>query len=116
MKRIGYIYKDICSIENIKEAILKASKGKRSRNNVQKILENIDYYAEQIQTMLKNKSYKPLPYQEDLIKEPSNGKERVIFKPKYYPDQIIHWCLMLKLSPIIMKVISLESKKRYKTD
>lgn len=103
MKRIGYIYKDICSIENIKEAILKASKGKRNRNNVQKILENIDYYAEQIQTMLKNKSYKPLPYQEDLIKEPSNGKERVIFKPKYYPDQIIHWCLMLKLSPIIMK-------------
>ena len=103
MKRIGYIYNDICDIENIKEAILKASKGKRKRSNVQKVLKNIDYYAEQIQIMLKNKTYNPSPYQEDLIKETSNNKERVIFKPKYYPDQIVHWCLMLKLSPIIMK-------------
>jgi hypothetical protein len=103
MKRYGYIYKEICDIENIKEAILKASKGKRNRGNVQKVLKDIDYYAEQIQSMLVNKTYVPSPYLEDKIKETASSKERNIFKPKYYPDQIIHWALMLKLSPTIMK-------------
>jgi retron-type reverse transcriptase len=103
MKRQGNIYQDICNIENIREAIIKASKGKKSRKNVQMILKNIDSYALKIQAMLKNKTYAPSQYAEETIKEVSNGKERVIYKPKYYPDQIIHWCLMLQIQRIVMK-------------
>lgn len=48
MKRVGYIYSDICDIENIKLAIWNASKRKRNRPDVQQVLFNIDYFAEKI--------------------------------------------------------------------
>ena len=48
MKRYGFIYERICDIENIKAAIYNASKRKRKRPSVAKILKNVDYYAEEI--------------------------------------------------------------------
>lgn len=33
----------------------------------------------------------------------ANKKERTICKPRYYPDQIIHWALMLQIQPVIMR-------------
>ena len=30
-------------------------------------------------------------------------KERIIYKPQFYPDQVVHWALMLQLEPILMK-------------
>lgn len=62
-----------------------------------------EYYARQIQELLIHKTYVPGPYVEENIIESTNGKERVIQKPRYYPDQIIHWCLMLQLEKVIMK-------------
>lgn len=103
MKRYGHIYENICDIDNIKTAIIKASKGKSSRRGVKHILSNIDFYAKDIQDKLINKSYRPSPYIESIIFDGSNKKERVIHKPKFYPDQIIHWALMLQIEPIIRK-------------
>lgn len=37
------------------------------------------------------------------IQDNSSGKIRTIHKPNFYPDQIIHWSLMLQVEPIIMK-------------
>lgn len=103
MKRIGYIYPKIYDIENIKEAIYNASKGKRSHKYVKKVLNDIDYYAVKVQVMLKNKSYMPSKPIIKTIQDNSSGKIRTIHKPNFYPDQIIHWSLMLQVEPIIMK-------------
>ena len=103
MKRVGYIYEKICSVDNIKRAILKASECKRSRPNVKKILDDMDGYARKIQSMLKNHSYIPSPYQISVIHDNCAGKDRTIYKPKFYPDQIIHWSLMLQLQAPIMR-------------
>lgn len=103
MKRLGYIYDKICDKENIKTAILKASLGKRDKAYVSKILDNADYYAERISKDLKSKKYKPSPYTIKTIRDGSSGKERTIYKPRFYPDQIIHWALMLQIQPIIMR-------------
>ena len=103
MKRVGYIYEKICSIDNIKRAILKASECKRSRPNVKKILDDMDGYARKIQSMLKNHSYVPSPYRVSVIHDNCAGKDRTIYKPKFYPDQIIHWSLMLQLQAPIMR-------------
>lgn len=84
-------------------AIMKASLGKRDRKYVKKILKNIDFYANEISELLKNKRYVASPYTIKIIKDGSSGKERTIYKPKFYPDQIIHWALMLQLQPILMK-------------
>jgi len=102
MKRVGFIYDKICDIENIRKAIHKSSAGKRNKKFVKKVLDNIDYYSKEVQKMLVNKSYKASPYTIKTILDGANKKERVIFKPRYFPDQIIHWALMLQLHDIIM--------------
>lgn len=103
MKRIGYIYEKICDIENVKTAIEKASLGKRNQRRVRCVLENIDLYSEKVSELLKTQSYYPSPYIVKTIKDGSSGKERTIYKPKFYPDQIIHWALILQIEKIIMK-------------
>jgi len=103
LKRVGYLYDKICKKDNIKNAIVKASLGKRDRKYVKKILKNIDFYAEEISVLLKEKKYIPSPYTIKTIIDGSSGKERTIYKPRFYPDQIIHWALMLQIQPIMMK-------------
>lgn len=103
MKRTGYIYDKICDIENIKTAIMKASLGKRNKRYVKQIIKNMDICAQLISDMLKDKLYIPSPYTIKKIVDGTSGKERTIFKPRFYPDQIIHWSLMLQIQPLLMR-------------
>lgn len=82
---------------------MKASLGKRDQRRVKRVLDNIDNNALRIQDMLLNKTYKPSPSIIKTIQDASNNKIRTIYKPHFYPDQIIHWSLMLQLDPIISK-------------
>ena len=103
MKRVGYIYNKICSIDNIKEAIINSSKGKRDQRRVKIVINNIDYYAAQIRDMLINKTYEPSPYIVKIVNDGPSQKTRTISKPRYYPDQIIHWALMQQIQSIVMR-------------
>ena len=49
---------------------------------------------EQIREMLAEKTYVPGGYIEEQIWDQNCQKGRTVFKPKYYPDQNVHWCLM----------------------
>lgn len=103
MKRIGNIYPKIYDINNIREAIYNASKGKREHKYVKKVLDNVDYYACKIQKMLQDHTYIPTKPVIKTIQDASSGKIREIHKPNFYPDQIIHWSLMLQVEPIITR-------------
>lgn len=103
MKRKGNIYQLIVEKENIKEAILNSSKGKRDRKSVKKIIDNIDHYTQEIHNMLVNKTYIPSPYIEMKIHDGTRKKERIIYKPRYYPDQIIHWCIMQNIESLFLR-------------
>lgn len=105
MKRKGNIYINICRKDNIKQAILKASAGKKHRKNVAKIVDNIDYYVDEIYQMLVSKNVKLSPYKKMTIHDGANKKERIIYKPAFYPDQCIHWCIMIQLQPLLEKGI-----------
>ena len=103
MKRVGYLYEKVIDKNNIRQAILYAAKGKRKRRNVRKVLNDINFYVEKIYDILKSKSFEPKPYRKVKIMDGVRKKERIIYKPAFYPDQIIHWALMLQLEPILMK-------------
>ena len=103
MKRTGHLYEKICDKQNIRTAIYKAAKGKRHRTDVQKILRNIDKYVDHIHHLLTNQIYRPADYSEGVVTEGSKNKERKIFKPHFYPDQIVHWAIMLQLAPVLRK-------------
>lgn len=103
MKRYGFLYEKICDKSNIETAIWKASKGKRKRKDVKRVINNIDYYISEIHDMLVNETYVPSDYIVGSVNEGTSKKQRDIFKPNFYPDQIIHWAIILQLSPIFEK-------------
>lgn len=103
MKRVGNIYTRICKKENIQRAIICASKGKKTRNNVKKVMQNMDLAINKLQLMLSEQSYIPSPYEEKKIFDGANKKQRIIYKPRFYPDQCIHWALMLQIEDILKK-------------
>lgn len=103
MKRQGHLYEQICDLENIKTAILKASLGKRHRPKVRRVLEHLDEAALQVQHLLTTQTFVPAPPHERVIYDGASGKHRTISKPRFFPDQIVHWALILQLQPVIMK-------------
>lgn len=53
--------------------------------------------------MLINKTYVPTKSHEFTIVDGISRKVRNIKKPAFYPDQIIHWCIMNVLEEYFMK-------------
>ena len=102
MKRYGHLHEKIISKENCKLAIINASKHKKNRRQVRKILENIDFYAEDLSARLVNLKFTS-PYTKKVIKDGLSGKEREIQVPKFYPDQCAHHAIVQVLRPIILK-------------
>lgn len=82
---------------------MKSSLGKRDHRYVRLVLDNIDAYAMEIRRLLLTQEYIPSPYVIKTIQDGVNQKTRTIYKPNYYPDQIVHWALMLQIEPIIMR-------------
>lgn len=103
MKREKDIYTRIVARDNIRKAIIYASKRKKNRGNVKRVIDNIDDCVSYIENLLKTKTYKPSPYQKVTIMDGVRKKERIIFKPRFFPDQCIHWALMLQLESILSK-------------
>lgn len=102
MKRIGFLYEQIVSVENCKRAILNASVPKRKRKSVQKILQNLDFYAEDLSERLIRLDFLT-PYKTRIIKDGLSGKERELQIPSFYPDQCAHHAIIQVLQPIFMK-------------
>lgn len=103
MKRVGNIYQKICEPGNIREAIIKSSLGKRNKRVVKGVLGDIDHYVSEVQQMLTGKSFIPSPHETKNIWDGAKKKERIICIPKYYPDQIVHWALILQIQGVMMK-------------
>ena len=103
MKKVGYLFEKIYNKDNIRNAITQASKGKKKKPMVKWVMANENQVVETIHQILKEKTYIPSPYYESKIRDGLSKKERTIYKPKFYPDQIIHWCLMLVIKDVIMR-------------
>lgn len=103
MKRIGNLYGKIYDVDNIRLAIRNASKGKRNRRYVARILANEEHYANQISEMLKTGTYQPRLNRTKVVYDTSSRKERNITIPAFYPDQIIQWATVQVLQQILSK-------------
>lgn len=103
MKRVGNIYKNVWNIDNCRAAILDASKKKKRRKNVKRILEHLDEYAEKLSIMLRDHTYKPSPYVVRWINDGIKQKRRKLAKPRFWPDQCVHHALDRVMAPIMTK-------------
>lgn len=73
----------ISSEENIRKAILNASKRKRNRKDVKEVLDNIDYHVKTIQRILNNGSYTANIDNVCIVNEGTHHKVRRIRKPHF---------------------------------
>lgn len=106
MKRIGFLYAEICSIENLQLADAIAQKGKTKQPAV------IDHNKEQDMNILKlhhllvDRTFRTSEYTTFAIFEP---KERIISRLPYYPDRIVHHAVMNILEPYFIKLFTADT-------
>jgi len=82
-------------------AIESAAKGKRNKPTIARRLSRLEDTASQIKSLVSSGSFSPSPMQTMRIVE--CGKERIISKPPFFPDQIIHWLVVDQLKPLLMR-------------
>lgn len=56
-KRVGHLFEHVRDLDNLKEAIKDAARHKRKRKEVQKVLEDIDGHALELQRMLDEETF-----------------------------------------------------------
>jgi RNA-directed DNA polymerase len=103
LKRYNNLYSKIYDMENIKLAHKNAKKGKAHYSEVKMVDTDPDKYFMKIHDMLKNKTFRNSEY--EVFTRKCGDKEREIFKLPYFPDRIIHHCIMNILEPIWMKTL-----------
>ena len=103
MKRYGNLFEKVCDKNNIELAIINASKGKRNRANVKHIVDNKEHYSLLLKYLLEEDMYESSPYTKFTIMDNCSQKEREVFAPKFYPDQVVHWAVMQVIQPILEK-------------
>lgn len=103
MKTYKHLMEKIASEENIKAAIMNASKKKRNRKDVKEVLQDIDTHTEKIQKILLSGTYEAHIDTLCVINEGTHHKVRRIRKPHFKYDQIIHHCIIQVLQPIFSK-------------
>lgn len=95
------LFDEIIDLENLKLAHKKASKDKAHYKEVQFVNRHLDLCLKVLRNALIKGTYHPNKYIRKIINE--NGKERVIMKPRYYPDRIVQHAIMNMLEPYFLK-------------
>ena len=88
-------------IENIREAHRNARRGKAHYKEVKMVDADPEKYFGIIQQQLKAKTYQTSKY--TVFTRRDQGKERVIYRLPYFPDRIVHHCIMQVVEPIWTK-------------
>lgn len=101
MKRKSRLFEDMITEENIRVAFYNAKKGKKHYQEVRMVESNPDYYLSEIKNMLQNKTFKTSEY--EVFTRISGGKTREIFKLPFYPDRIIHHCIIQVVQDLWIK-------------
>jgi RNA-directed DNA polymerase len=106
MKRIGNLYEQICSIENLRIADENASRGKKKQKGVIRHNQNKEQNILELRERLLQKSFRTSEYSTFIIYEP---KERIIYKLPYYPDRIVHHAIMQVIGPMLINTFTADT-------
>ena len=89
-KRIGFLYEKMADKGFIRRVILEASRGKRKRREVRRVLKNLDEYVDKTYEMVVSESFVPTPPKEREIYDDSSQKRRIIKVVPFWPDSVMH--------------------------
>jgi retron-type reverse transcriptase len=106
MKRLGNLFGQICSIENLNLADTIARKGKKKQYGIRVHDRNRAANIQLLHEALLNKTYRTSRYTTFKVYEP---KEREVFRLPYYPDRIVHHAIMNVLEPVFISVFTADT-------
>lgn len=106
MKRIGNLYQQICSIDNLNLADAIARKGKSKQHGIKVHDQNCDANIATLHDMLVNKTYRTSAYTTFKVYEP---KEREVYRLPYFPDRITHHAIMNIMEPIFCSIFTTDT-------
>lgn len=89
--------------ESMTDAFKNASLRKRNRDDVRKVLSNLDWEKENLRRILVNEELRLQKHPSCVINESNCHKEREIVKPYFKYEQVVHHLVVSQLKPIIMK-------------
>ena len=113
-KRVGHLFEHVRDLDNLKEAIKDAARHKRKRKEVQKVLEDIDGHALELQRMLDEETFIPAKYTMRRINDGIQKKTRDIAIPRFWPDQCVHHAFVRIFSFCIVPIRSAADAYREK--
>lgn len=102
MKRLGNLFDDICSIDNLLLADSKARKGKVKQSGVIDFDRNFEQNIADLYRELITKSYRVSPYTNRVIRERKERKISIL----PYRDRIVQHAILNVLEPIFVSVFT----------
>lgn len=103
MKSYNHLFEIATSDEIIHSALLDASKRKKNRPNVQKILDNKEKYIKKFREWLLNGNYQPIKHIATTINDGFLLKKRIVIQPYFYPEQWTQHVVVKTLQPMFMR-------------
>ena len=94
-------------MENIIEAHRNAKRGKMHYQEVQNVEMSLNVHLQLLQTLLTSKTFKTSEY--FVFTKIDKGKTRTIYRLPYFPDRIVHHCIMQILEPIWTKTLIVDT-------
>lgn len=102
-KRKGFLYEKMLNREYIQQTILSAAQKKKKRWDVKLVLNNLDYYTDEMYRIIAERNYTPTTPKEKTIYDPSSGKHRIIAVQPFFPDGIMQQLIVQTFQPVIMR-------------
>lgn len=99
MKRLGHAYEEVALRGNLSLAIQNASRRKKNRKMVERVLADVEMYVDKLCDMFADEEFELHPYKVKVQWDPSCQKMRTIHKPDFWPDQCLHWAIYNILEP-----------------
>ncbi|MCX6222490.1 MAG: reverse transcriptase domain-containing protein [Bacteroidia bacterium] len=106
MKRVGNLFEQIISPDNLRLADTKARRGKLRSYGVLHHDKNREANIQRLHEMLRDKTYRTSDYEVFKIFDP---KEREIYRLPYFPDRIVHHAIMNIMEPIWVSIFTADT-------
>lgn len=105
MKTYKNLFDKLIDYDNIYKAIINASRRKKNRTDVKKVLNKINFYIYRLQDLINQDRLKIRKHNANLINDGMKAKPRLIVKPDFVWEQILHHAFVQVLKPIFMKTM-----------
>lgn len=99
MHRIGGIWSQVTTDENLMKAAAKACHSRKNKSEVEAFLQNAPVLLEKLKNDLIFHTYETSEYY--LFQKMENGKSRLVSDLPLYPDRIAHWAVAQILEPLL---------------